>query len=114
MSQSDWIVLALKIVCISGFVSLTGWLAQYHVYTKGGWRRNVIGRTLVAKTALIACLLVPTTLSLFFQFNRLTSYVAGWVDVALIGLITPVMFWRAAVWRHVHKQPGGPDDTTAG
>jgi len=96
MDQADWIILCLKVGVIAGFVSLIAWIV---VYTRlAAWWRNAIGRTLVVKTALIAGLLVPTGLSLFFTFNRLTSYIAGWVDVALIGLITPVMIWRITVW----------------
>lgn len=102
MTQADWLILALKVACISGFCSLALWILVYS--RLANWHRNPIGRTLVAKTALIAALLVPTTLSLFFQFNRLTSYIAGWVDVALIGLIAPVMIWRTAVWLRISKR----------
>lgn len=102
MTQADWIVLALKIVCVAGFVSLATWVVQYSRYT-AAWR-NPIGRTLMVKTSLIALLLIPTTLSLFFHFSRLTSYAAGWIDVVLIGAITPVMTWRMLVWRKIHRQ----------
>jgi hypothetical protein len=107
MTQDQWIILLLKVGCISGFLSLTGWVVQYHYYTRGAWRRNAIGRTLVAKTSLIAALLVPTTLSLFLDFNRLTSHIAGWIDTALIGLISPIMLWRILVWRKIHRQETG-------
>jgi hypothetical protein len=108
VTQAQWITLALKVACICGFVSLTGWVALYTAYTP--WWRNQIGRTLAAKTLLIAALLVPTTLSLFLHFNRLTSLVAGWIDVALIGLITPVMIWRILVWRKIHQEGENQED----
>lgn len=109
MTQDQWIVLALKVVVVSAFMSLVAWIA---IYTRlAAWWRNPVGRTLVAKTALIALLLVPSALSLFFQFNRLTSHVAAWVDVGLIGLITPVMIWRSAVWIRLHRAGNMPADS---
>lgn len=100
-------MLGLKVGVIAGFISLVGWVAVYTRLAK--WWHNAIGRTLVVKTLLIAALLVPTGLSLFLHFNRLTSYVAGWVDVALIGLITPVMIWRTVVWvKESRKDKPGP------
>ena len=105
MSQDELIILMLKIFCITGFLSLAGWVAQYSRYA-AAWR-NPIGRSLMAKTLLIAALLVPTTLSLFFSLNRFTSLVVGWVDVVLIGLITPVMWWRIGVWYRIHSKGGG-------
>lgn len=101
MMQQQWLILALKIVTIAAFASLAAWIA---IYTRlSPWWRNPIGQTLVIKTALIALLLVPTILSLFFDFNRLTSIIAGWMDVGLIGLIVPVMVWRSVVWVRVHR-----------
>lgn len=108
MSQDQWIILLLKIGCIAGFISLTGWVVIYTRLAK--WWKNPIGRTLVSKTLLVAGLLVPTTLSLFFNLNRLTSHIAAWADVILIGAITPVMTWRSIIWLKVGKGreiPGG-------
>jgi hypothetical protein len=101
VTQDEWLILAFKIVTIAGFLSLTAWIVLYTRLAK--WWRNPIGQTLVAKTTLIALLLVPTTLSLFFDLNRATSHLVGWIDVVLIGLITPVMIWRSVVWLHIHR-----------
>lgn len=101
MTQADWLILTLKIALISGLVSLAGWIALYTALAP--WWRDPIGRTLVVKTALIAGLFIPTTLSLFFRLSRLDSYIVGWVDMALIGLVTPVMLWRSAVWWRLHN-----------
>jgi hypothetical protein len=107
VSQEAWIVLFLKIGIISGFLSLVGWVLVYS--RLAAWWHNAIGRTLVVKSMLLAGLLVPSGLSLFFHFNRLTSLVAGWVDVALIGLISPAMWWRTAVWvKESRKHIPGP------
>jgi hypothetical protein len=108
MDQEQLIILALKVVLISGFVSLAGWIALYSVLAS--WWRNPIGRTLVSKTALIAALFIPSILGLFFHLSRMTSLVVGWVDVGLIGLVTPVMWWRCAVWIRLHKAGRLPRD----
>jgi len=101
MTQAQWLVLALKVALIAGFASLVGWVVLYSVLAD--WWAASIGRTLVAKTMLIAALFVPSILSLFFHLNRLDSYIAGWVDVALIALVTPVMWWRSLVWIRLHR-----------
>jgi hypothetical protein len=98
----------LQVVLICGFCSLVGWVA---VYTKlAPWWRNPVGQTLVIKTALIALMFIPSILSLFFHLSAATSKLMGWVDVALIGAVTPVMLWRIAVWMQLHKAGGLPRD----
>lgn len=106
MTQAAWIVLCLKIALVSGFVSLAGWIALYTALAP--WYRNPIGRTLVAKTALVAAMFVPSILSLFFHLSRRGSLVAGWVDVVLIGLVAPVMWWRSIIWVRLHRAGGLP------
>ena len=103
MTQAAWLDVALKIALIAGFCSLAGWVILYTILAP--WFRDPIGRTLVAKTTLIALLFIPTTLSLFFDLSRADSYLAGWIDVSLIGLVTPVMLWRCRVWWRL--RPGG-------
>jgi hypothetical protein len=111
LNEIQWITLALKIVLISGFASLVTWVA---VYTRlAAWWRNPIGRTLVAKTLLIAGMFVPSILSLFFRLNKQDSLIAGWVDVGLIGAVTPVMLWRTAVWLHLNRTDRLPRDERA-
>lgn len=105
MTQDQWVILLLKIGVIAGFISLVSWIVVYSLLAD--WRHNAIGRTLVAKTALIAMLLIPFSLSLFFRLNRLDSRATAWADVVLIGAITPVMLWRIAVWlRLSHGERG--------
>jgi len=103
--QDGLIILLLKIGCVSGFVSLVGWIGIYTWLAK--WWRNPIGRTLVAKSLLLAALLVPTILSLFFHLSAATSERMAWVDVVLIGMIAPVMIWRSVVWIRVSKGKEG-------
>lgn len=111
-------MLGLKIGLVSGFASLVAWVAVYVWLTRGEALRNPVGLTLILKALLIAGLFVPTALSLFFHLSRLDSLVAGWADVALIGLVTPVMCWRLAVWIRMarlgrlprHNGEGNPPD----
>ena len=116
MTQTDWLVLAFKVSIIAAFVSIALFVA---VYTRlAPWWRNPIGQTIVVKDAIIAVLLIPSILSLFFGLNRLTSEVIGWIDVALIAAISPVMCGRIAVWRRIRHNgttgtlPAGESDTT--
>lgn len=114
MSQGQWIAWVLKAGLISGFVSLTAWIALYSALAP--WWRNPVGRTLVAKTALIAGLFVPSILGLFFHLSRQDSYIAGWADTALICLVSPVMWWRSIVWWRLYKAgklPENGDDAAA-
>jgi hypothetical protein len=108
VSSESLIILALKIVLISGFCSLLAWVA---VYTRlAAWWHNPIGRTLVTKTLLIAGMFIPSILGLFFHLSRQDSLIAGWVDVGLIGAVTPVMLWRIAVWLRLGRAGRLPRD----
>lgn len=104
------VILALKIVLVSGIVSLAGWVALYTVLTRGGVWRNPVGLTLILKSLLMAGMFVPALLSLFFHLSARDSRAAGWADVALIGLVTPVMAWRCAVWVRMHRLGRLPRD----
>lgn len=112
MTQTQWIVLAFKAVLLSGIASLILWIG---IYTRlARWWASPIGRTLVIKTMLITLMFIPTTLAMFFHFSAFGSLVAGWADVGLVGLVTPVMIWRSAVWLRIRREgragqfPGGP------
>jgi len=102
VSQEQVLVLLFKIGAVAGFASIIAWIVVYTRLAK--WWESPIGRTLVVKSLLLAGLLIPTILSLFFHFNRLTSYVAGWVDAVLICAIAPVMIWRTAVWLRIYRK----------
>lgn len=107
MSQDQWILLLLKIGLISGAAVIVLWVAVYSRLTRRAAWRNPIGRTLILESLLIAGLFVPQILSLFFQLNRFDSRMAAWADVTLIGLVTPVMLWRTAVWLRMRKLGNG-------
>jgi hypothetical protein len=110
LSQTQIIVLLLKIGLISGVIVLPAWVAVYSKLTKGAAWRNPIGLSLIIEALLVAALFVPQILSLFFQMTRLDSRVAAWTDVVLIGLVTPVMLWRLIVFLRTGPGPGpGPE-----
>lgn len=98
MTPDHWQILAYKVVLIAAFVSLVSWVVIYTRLTHGAAWRNPVGRSLLVKTSLIAAVIIPSTLSVFLDLSRRSSVIVGWVDVALIGLVTPVMLWRSAVW----------------
>jgi hypothetical protein len=107
-----WLILAVRVALIAGFCSLAGWAVLYTVLAP--WWRDPIGRTLVTKTALVALLFVPSILATFFRLSVHDSYIVGWVDVGLIGLVTPVMIWRSAVWLRLHRAGRLPRDSRGG
>jgi hypothetical protein len=116
MSQDAWILLMLRIVLISGAVSVTVFIGVYSALAR--WWSSAIGRTIVIKDILLLLLLIPSLMSLFFQFNRLTSHIAAWVDVGLFALMTATMIWRCAVWIRIHREEnadslGAPGDDGA-
>lgn len=104
MSQDELILLLFKIVLVADVVAIAAFVAYYWRVTRGDMWRNEIGRTIAVKDILLALCLVPSVLSLFFHFSRLTSHVAAWIDVALFGLIAPVTAWRIVVWQRVHRK----------
>ena len=110
MSQDELILLLFKIVLIADVISVAGFVALYWKLSQGAMWRNEIGRTIAVKDILLIACLLPSILSLFAHFNRLTSHIAAWVDVVLFGALTPVMLWRIAVWRRIHKAGQLPAD----
>jgi hypothetical protein len=109
VTQDELILLLLRIVLIADLAAILAFIADYSRLAP--WQRNPIGRTIVIKDILLVVILVPTVLSLFFHFSRLTSHVAAWIDIGAFGLIVPVMLWRVVVFERIHREkqepPGG-------
>ena|SRR5215475_13375350 len=105
MTQDELLILLFKVTLIAAAVSIGTFIATYSMWAP--WWRNPIGRTIVIKDILLVLVLVPSILSLFFAFNRLTSHIAAWVDVALFGALTPVMLWRVVVFHRIHREKEG-------
>lgn len=115
MSQDGLLLLLLKVVLLAGAASTTAFIARYHQMTRGAVWHDELGKTIVIKDILLVLMLLPTILSLFFSFSRLTSHIAAWTDIVLFGLLTPVMLWRLAVWQRIHNgrqaQEARPEQT---
>ena len=110
MRQDQWILLLFKIVLIADLVALAAFAADYTRLAK--WYKNPIGRTLVIETLLLGAALTPSVLSLFFTFNRLTSHIAAWVDLALFAGIAGVMAWRTVVFERIHRDKQNGEESS--
>jgi len=100
MAQDQLIVLLLKIILIADVVAIAAFIGEY--WRLAPWWRDPIGRTIVTKDILLLLALIPSVLSLFLKFSRLTSHIAAWLDVVVLGAMGPVMVWRIVVWHRVH------------
>jgi hypothetical protein len=69
------------------------------------WWKNDIGLTLVLKDVAIAFAVLPPILSIFFQFGRLTSDIAAWIDIGALGAASLIIFWRTWIWVRIARQP---------
>jgi hypothetical protein len=112
VSQDQAIVLCLKIVEVSGLVTITAFITCYSRWAS--WIHNAIGRTIVIKDLLLVVAFIPSLLSLFLNFNRLTSHIAAWIDISMLGLISPVMIWRIFVFRSIHRSGQREDGSNDG
>lgn len=102
MSQAELIILMFKISLIAVIIST---LAFIIIYTKlAPWWKSSIGRTLVLKDIMLLMAFIPSTLSLFFHFSRLTSNVAAYIDIGTFFGIAAIMVWRIKIWVATHRQ----------
>jgi hypothetical protein len=105
VTQDQVIVLALKVVLLAGIVTVALWVAVYTYLAN--WRADPVGHTVVRFAILVAAALTPSTLSLFFQFNRATSRAAAWIDVVLFGWIAAEMLYRIPLWVRLRVNEDG-------
>ena len=116
MSQEQAILLAFKVTEIASVVTIAAFIACYSRWAP--WHRNAIGRTIVLKDIALILVLIPSILSIFINFNRLTSHIAAWFDVGSFALVPVIMVWRIAVFRRIHKDgqqvPLAPDGSDEG
>jgi hypothetical protein len=111
VSQDQVIVLAFKVVEAASLVTIAAFVICYSFWAP--WWKNPIGRTIVAKDIALILVLIPSILSIFFSFSRLTSHIAAWFDLASFGAIPVIMTWRTVAWRRIHKAgrlPQGGED----
>lgn len=101
MTQDEVILLAFKVTEIASLVTIAAFTACYSAWAK--WWSNPIGRTIVYEGIAIVLVLIPSILSIFLSFNRLTSHIAAWFDIASFGAIPAIMCWRIVVFGKIHK-----------
>ena len=101
MTQDNVILLAFKVVEVASVVTIAAFILCYSRWA--AWFRNPIGRTIVLKDFALILVLLPSILSIFFSFNRLTSHIAAWFDVGSFALVPIIMCWRIFVFRKIHK-----------
>ena len=106
MTQDQVIDLAFKVVEVASLVTIVAFVAYYT--RVAAWWSNPIGRTIVIKDVALVLVLVPSILSIFVDFNRLTSHIAAWFDVGSFALVPLIMCWRIVVFRKIHRdgKPG--------
>ena len=103
MTQDQVALLLLKIVLVSGALSVSGFVALYHYLTRGSVWTNAIGRTIVIKDVLlIACLAPLDPVAVLPLQQAHLARISLWTDVVLFGLLTSVMIWRCVVWWRIH------------
>jgi hypothetical protein len=116
VTQDQVIDLAFKVVEVASLVTIVAFVAYYS--RLANWWANPIGRTIVIKDLALILVLIPSILSIFINFNRLTSHIAAWFDIASFGAIPVIMVWRIVVWHRIHKagklgdEDGEPDAQT--
>lgn len=110
MTQEQWITLAFKVVEIASLVTISAFTACYSRWAE--WWRNPVGRTIVYEGLAIILILIPSILSIFFQFNRLTSHIAAWYGVGSFVLVPLIMCQRIVVFWKIHR--AGNDGNAGG
>ena len=112
MSQDEIILLAFKMVEVASVVTIVVFICCYTWWTRAKCWTNPIGQTIVYKDIALVLVLVPSILSIFLSFNRLTSHIAAWFDVGSFALVPVIMIWRVFVFRKTHL--AGKTETKAG
>jgi hypothetical protein len=103
VTQDQVILLAFKVVEVASVVTIALFVACYTWWTRGKCWTNPIGQTIVIKDIALVLVLVPSLLSIFVNFNRLTSHIAAWFDVTFFAAVPVIMVWRVIAWRGIHK-----------
>jgi hypothetical protein len=111
-------LLAFKIGNLLGLAGVLQWII---IYTRlEPWWRSSIGRTLVMLASMVLAQQMIFALSLFLDFNRLTSQVASWVYIIIVYLIGIGMFHRSIIWIRAARKgttgtlPAGKPDPESG
>lgn len=101
MSQDQAIILIFKIILILNEVAIIAFIGIYTKFAK--WWKNVIGRSIVILDGLLGVAFIPSILSFFFHFSRLTSLISAWIDAGIFTLIGVTMITRCITWIRIHR-----------
>jgi hypothetical protein len=101
VSQDQALILAFKVVEVASVVTIVAFVACYSRWAR--WWANTIGRTIVYKDIALILVLLPSILSIFIDFSRFTSRIAGWFDLCAFALVPVIMTWRIVVFRKIHR-----------
>lgn len=114
MTSPPLLILLTKITLIADMVAIIAFIADYSRLAP--WWRNPVGRTIVIKDLLLLGVISMVVLSVFFQFSRLTSQVAAWIQIAELAAMAVVMLWRIVVFERIHRHgtPKDGDDSQGG
>ena len=102
MNQDQAILLAFKVVEVASVATIAVFIGCYTWWTKAKCWTNPIGQTIVYKDLSLILVLLPSILSIFLSFNRLTSHIAAWFDVGSFALVPAIMTWRVFVFKKIH------------
>lgn len=102
----------LKAVLIADIAAIVVFVADYSRLAP--WWRNPVGRTIVVKDLFLLFVVALTTLSVFFRFSRLTSQVAGWLQIGGLAAMALTMLWRVVVFERIHRRAPRDDDDPGG
>lgn len=92
------IIILLRIFMSTSLLCSLAWIVDYS--RQRGWH-NIVGRNLLTKTVIITVLLMIGLLTSLFRFSLDVELFLGWVYVALLAAIGPVMVWRMVVLHQV-------------
>jgi hypothetical protein len=112
VTQDQLIDLAFKVVEVASLVTIVVFTACYSRWAS--WWANPIGRTIVYEGIAIVLILIPSILSIFVNFNRLTSHIAAWFDVGSFALVPVIMVWRTIVFGKIRRAGQLPRDGGGG
>ena len=102
-------LLLLKVALLADIVTICVFVADYSRLAP--WWQHPVGRTIVVKDIFLLFVVALTTLSVFFRFSRLTSQVAGWLQIVGLAAMAVTMLWRVWVFESIHRRrPAGRDE----
>jgi hypothetical protein len=108
VTSPSLLILLTKIALIADMVAIIAFVADYSRLAP--WWANPVGRTIVMKDLFLLVVISLIVMSVFFQFSRLTSQVAAWVEVTALGGMALAMLWRILVFERIHRNGSRPED----